>query len=47
MQAIAKIKQRQEEKVNCHPDYSLILMDIDMPVMNGYETTQEIIDYYA
>lgn len=36
----------QKKSSCCCPHYTLILMDIDMPVMNGYEATQAIFDHY-
>lgn len=34
--------QEAVEKINNHPDIDLVLMDIKMPYMNGYEATKKI-----
>ncbi|EAR88385.2 ATPase, histidine kinase-, DNA gyrase B (macronuclear) [Tetrahymena thermophila SB210] len=36
----------QKSKNACCSHYRLILMDIDMPIMNGYQSTQAILDFY-
>ncbi|KAL4472630.1 hypothetical protein ABPG74_018579 [Tetrahymena malaccensis] len=36
----------QKSKNQCCSHYRLILMDIDMPIMNGYQSTQAILDFY-
>ena len=38
--AIAMIRDKKTKPCQCH--YSLILMDCNMPVMNGYEACQQI-----
>ncbi|KAL4461902.1 hypothetical protein ABPG72_001603 [Tetrahymena utriculariae] len=40
--ALQKIQERIKNNFPCCPFYLMIFMDIDMPVMNGYETTQLI-----
>ncbi|EAR94824.2 ATPase, histidine kinase-, DNA gyrase B (macronuclear) [Tetrahymena thermophila SB210] len=43
-QAIEAIKNQYYE--NCCPSPNMILMDIEMPIKNGYETVKEIIQFY-
>ncbi|EGR27776.1 two component system histidine kinase, putative [Ichthyophthirius multifiliis] len=42
LEALKAVKNRIECK-NCCPYYKMIIMDIQMPVMDGYESTQKII----
>jgi len=35
--AIKKIKEKRS--INCCQSYSIIFMDIDMPIMDGFETS--------
>lgn len=43
--AVNKIKEKYQES-DCCKNYSLIFMDIDMPIKDGYETTKDIIKFY-
>ncbi|KAL4466673.1 hypothetical protein ABPG72_016790 [Tetrahymena utriculariae] len=43
--ALDKCKQMQIQN-NCCQQYIAILMDIDMPIKDGHQTTQEIIEFY-
>lgn len=43
--ALQKIKNRYKEN-ECCKSYKLILMDIDMPEMNGFECTKLILKFY-
>ncbi|KAL4454172.1 hypothetical protein ABPG73_011930 [Tetrahymena malaccensis] len=43
-EALDLIKKKKEH--SCCNKYSLIFMDIDMPVMNGYQTTEKILQFY-
>ncbi|CAD8200412.1 unnamed protein product [Paramecium pentaurelia] len=38
------IKKYQQNK--CHPSYQLIVMDIEMPLLNGLQATQKIISFF-
>lgn len=38
--------KKKFEHSKCCLSYRLIFMDIDMPEINGYETTIEILKYY-
>lgn len=40
--AMNKVKERIFAKFTCCPTYMMVFMDIDMPIMNGYESTQLI-----
>ncbi|KAL4438350.1 hypothetical protein ABPG74_009773 [Tetrahymena malaccensis] len=46
MEAIQKVKSRYNNQLSCCKKYKLIFMDIDMPQMNGYETTLEIFNFF-
>ncbi|EAR83226.2 response regulator receiver domain protein (macronuclear) [Tetrahymena thermophila SB210] len=43
-EALDLIKKKKEH--SCCNKYSLVFMDIDMPVMNGYQTTEKILQFY-
>ncbi|KAL4486790.1 hypothetical protein ABPG72_006622 [Tetrahymena utriculariae] len=44
-EAIDKVIQSFTSQCICRNSYQLIFMDIDMPIKNGYEATQEILKY--
>ncbi|KAL4472696.1 hypothetical protein ABPG74_018645 [Tetrahymena malaccensis] len=44
-EAIDKVIQSYNSQCACKNSYKLIFMDIDMPIKNGYEATQEILKY--
>ncbi|EAS02189.2 ATPase, histidine kinase-, DNA gyrase B (macronuclear) [Tetrahymena thermophila SB210] len=44
-EAIDKVIQSFTSQCTCRNGYKLIFMDIDMPIKNGYEATQEILKY--
>ncbi|EAR83218.2 ATPase, histidine kinase-, DNA gyrase B (macronuclear) [Tetrahymena thermophila SB210] len=38
--------QKKFESDACHKKYDIILMDINMPIKNGYEATEDILKYF-
>ncbi|KAL4427062.1 hypothetical protein ABPG74_021169 [Tetrahymena malaccensis] len=38
--------QKKLESNTCHKKYEIILMDINMPIKNGYEATEDILNYF-
>ncbi|KAL4474756.1 hypothetical protein ABPG74_001452 [Tetrahymena malaccensis] len=45
MDAVSKVKLKYSNQ-SCCQYYQLIFMDIDMPIMDGHQTTTEIIKFY-
>ncbi len=43
--AVDYVKNRHKENPCCK-NYDFILMDIEMPNLNGFETTSQIIKFY-
>ncbi len=42
---VAQTGEEAVEACRLHPDIDLILMDIQLPVMNGYEATRQIREF--
>ena len=36
---------KENKMINC--DYKLILMDVEMPIMNGFDSSKLIIEYVS
>lgn len=45
-EAVDKVKQRLNYKNMCCKNYDVIFMDIDMPIMNGYQACKELLALY-
>ena len=46
LQALNLFKEEYERECGCaNRGFKLILMDINMPVMDGFESTQKILEY--
>ena len=43
--AIDKVKLKESIK-KCCPQYKLIIMDIDMPIKDGFQASKEISEFY-
>lgn len=43
---IKLVQEKLNNPNNCCKLYKVIFMDIDMPIKNGYQTTQEVISYF-
>ncbi|KAL4466676.1 hypothetical protein ABPG72_016793 [Tetrahymena utriculariae] len=45
IEALEFVKKKFESN-SCHKIYEIILMDINMPIKNGYEATEDILNYF-